>query len=143
MNEDLRAEHLLRAFDQGSDINPVKNEHYNWQQLAEQHSATNEKRLLEKFYYEQKLSIRDIGSKLSVSPSTVRSRLQKNNILIRKRGGPNNVKGNKNLEKILSMLNENFGEVIEAYGGSMFSASKALEVSLSTLYRFKRKWEDR
>ena len=142
MVDESREELLRRLFDTKDKLleqkKPKKRQdHFDWGFIATKHGFDNEYDLLNTFYHDKALSLRDISTRIDVPVSTIRYRLRKNKISLRPKGGPNNVRGKKKVESMLSLIGDDFDELLSKYGGSIQGVAKALNVSESTIRKYR------
>jgi len=104
-----------------------------WDGIGRSAGYSNEKEMLEAFYLEDGLSVKDIGKRLGCGIATIANRLAKHGIPKRTRGGPNNT---HRLTRILFRLDQRL-----VFSTPSAELGKRLNMHESTVYKYKRSVE--
>lgn len=101
-----------------------------WNGIAKLIGFKDEKSMLEYFYLDEELGVKDIATKLNAGQATIANRLRKHQIPMRTRGGANN---SQRITKRLFRMDQR-----RVFLTSDQELSKALNCSSSMVYKYKR-----
>lgn len=101
-----------------------------WNGIAKMIGFVDERAMLQCFYVDEALPITEIAKKLSCGPATVASRLVKNNIKARPRGGANN---SHRISKKLFRMDQRL--VFQLPDNEL---AKLVDAHQSTVYKYQR-----
>jgi len=96
----------------------------NWDPIIKSLGYADEDSMWEDLYVKKELSIGQLAKKLNVSRNTVRASLERANVSMRGRGGPNNLKFDLT-DEVIADIREN----------GIAAVARKLEVSYGTLYK--------